>query len=284
VTCWGANGSGQVTGFTTSARVPDPAATPVSALATAVVAGASHTCALVAGAVKCWGANGLGQRGGATDVTGAATPIPSNATALAAGANHTCAVVAGAVKCWGDDTSGQLGGAPAAGTATPIAAGILLVAASSNQTCASTGVSNGLGLDDVVQCWGSGLGATFLPGDPQSTPAVPLKQPGQSTIRADVSLLAVGRAHVCVEQKTEAVQCFGPDDALGQLGGTPAGPTESVAVPVPVTVPAAVALAAGADHTCVALGDGRLRCWGANDRGQLGGDPSPNPIVVPSGR
>ncbi|MDQ2644630.1 MAG: DUF4215 domain-containing protein [Myxococcota bacterium] len=32
----------------------------------------------------------------------------------------------------------------------------------------------------------------------------------------------------------------------------------------------ATALALGVEHTCAVLGDGRLKCWGANDRGQLG--------------
>jgi alpha-tubulin suppressor-like RCC1 family protein len=31
-----------------------------------------------------------------------------------------------------------------------------------------------------------------------------------------------------------------------------------------------VAIVVGADHSCAALSDGRLKCWGENDHGQLG--------------
>jgi alpha-tubulin suppressor-like RCC1 family protein len=55
-----------------------------------------------------------------------------------------------------------------------------------------------------------------------------------------------------------------------------------------VGIPIARALAAGGDHTCAALGDGRLRCWGADDRGQLGDDrvldPGVGTLVSPLGR
>jgi hypothetical protein len=39
----------------------------------------------------------------------------------------------------------------------------------------------------------------------------------------------------------------------------------------------------GADHVCAVLGDGGLKCWGANDRGQLGIGTTTNmytPIIV----
>lgn len=292
VVCWGANGSGQVTGLTTSVRVPGPAATPIASGATAVVGGAAHTCALVAGAVRCWGENGAGQLGGTPDATGAATPVATGATDLAAGSNHTCAVVAGAVRCWGENALGQLGDgttAPRSGAVTALASGIVTVAAGADQTCASTGVSNGQAIDDAVRCWGDSLGAGFLFASPQPSPRIPRRSDGsQSTVRYEVTRLAVGRKHACVEKKVEAVECFGADPASGQLGGTPLDPGAAVGVPLPVTAPAIVALAAGADHACAALGDGRLRCWGANADGQLGDGTTASPgigvIVVPSGR
>jgi hypothetical protein len=295
VSCWGANDQGQSTGAPSSGPVYPPAATPVTSGATAVVAGTAHTCALlISGAVTCWGSNALGQLG-----PGPGAPIASGASAFAAGANHTCAIVAGAVKCWGDNASGQLGNgtiAPRVGTViTPIAAGITLVATSAGQTCASTGVSNLVNnIDDVVRCWGDSLGATFGFAAPQTTPAIPMKDATHSTVRGDdPTLLVVGRRHACYQKGAESVSCFGAESARGQLGGAPVAPSELVHVPlVPVTVPAARALAAGADHACAALGDGRLRCWGANDRGQLGNgdtaiipsDPGVGVMVVPSGR
>jgi alpha-tubulin suppressor-like RCC1 family protein len=125
---------------------------------------------------------------------------------------------------------------------------------------------------------------------PQLTPAIPLKSAGQATIDRSAELVAAGRKHVCVRNRTEAIECFGANDR-GQLGGTPAGgPTEAMTVPLPAAPPAAIAtaIAAGADHTCAIVSGGRLRCWGANDAGQLGNglttDPGTGSIVTPLGR
>jgi alpha-tubulin suppressor-like RCC1 family protein len=47
-------------------------------------------------------------------------------------------------------------------------------------------------------------------------------------------------------------------------------------------------LGLGAAHTCAASTDGRLRCWGANDYGQLGDGTTVTPVTgtaaVPLGR
>jgi alpha-tubulin suppressor-like RCC1 family protein len=285
VSCWGANDAGQATGTPSAGPAAVPATTPVGSGALAVAAGAAHTCALVGGAVKCWGANGSGQLGG-TPTGGVATPIASGATAVAAGSNHTCALVGGAVECWGANGSGQLGGAPAAGIATPFASGTALLSASRDQACASSGVSSGGSLDPVLQCWGSSLGPLFGFAAPQPTPAIPLKQAGQATVRFSIDRLAAGRSHVCVQRTGELLYCLGPDDGRGQLGALsiPAGSTEAWPVSGNLT---AILLAAGADHTCAALSGGRLRCWGANDRGQLGNglftDPGPGVVVLPLG-
>jgi len=291
VRCWGANDAGQV-GPTPVTPVLAPAATPVTAGAVAVVGGASHTCALVGDAVRCWGDNSHGQLGGTPDGTGAATPIASGATAIAAGAHHTCAVVGGAVRCWGANAAGQLGDGtsvdPGVGViATPIASGIVGVAASADQTCATTGVSNNASLDDVVRCWGTGLGGAFGLGAPQVTPAIPLKQADQSTIRFDVALLAIGRAHACAGRTGEFLYCFGAANDLGQLGAAnvPAGSSE--AFPVTGNLVAS-ALAVGGEHACAAVAGGQVRCWGADDQGQLGDGstvtPAPGTVVAPSGR
>ena len=82
--------------------------------ATAVAAGDSHTCALLAnGAVSCWGQNNSGQLGDGT-LTNRTTPATvsglSGATAVTAGGYHTCALLGdGTVRCWGSNLFGQLG-------------------------------------------------------------------------------------------------------------------------------------------------------------------------------
>jgi alpha-tubulin suppressor-like RCC1 family protein len=195
--------------------------------------------------------------------------------------------VGGQVQCWGSNASGQLGATPSAGIAVPIASGIQHLAAGGDQTCAATGTSNGTALDDALRCWGDSLGAGWGLASPQPTPAIPLKGVGQASVRYEVGLLAGGAHHVCVRKKTEAIECLGANDR-GQLGGALVAPGETVPVPLPGTAPAATALAAGTSHTCAALGDGRLRCWGANDAGQLGdgttADTGGGLPVIPLGR
>jgi len=270
VRCWGTNTSGQVSGAPTSGVLSSPTATPVTSGALAVAAGASHTCALLSsGSVTCWGSNAVGQLGGASAITGA--------TAIAAGKRHTCAVVAGgAVKCWGANDQGQLGASPSGGVATPIAAGIQRVAAYGDHTCAATDATTGDKIVDGVRCWGAVLGAAFAFAEPQTTPAIPMKDAEQSTIRKPVAAIATGRTHVCLvaEQK---LQCFGTDNALGQLGNVVLAGGETDATDVPALAPGA--FATGDDHACVILGTGALRCWGDNGKGQLGDDTTTTPDV-----
>lgn len=279
VRCWGANSSGQVTGTSTSAVEATPAATPVTSGAIAVVAGASHTCALLgSGAVVCWGSNLVGQLGPGP---GAPFGAGSGVTALAAGLRHTCAVQGGAVHCWGDGAHGQLGAAPSGGLATPIASGIQSIAAFADHACAATGASNGGNVDDALRCWGDVLGAEFGFASPQTTPAIPMRTDGsKSTIRAAVGEVHTGRSHVCVRADA-TLQCFGPENGSGQLGGVSTG-GEAALVPL---APSAFTL--GADHGCGIVAGGALRCWGDNAQGQLGDGTTTTPalgtMVTPAG-
>jgi alpha-tubulin suppressor-like RCC1 family protein len=87
--------------------------------------------------------------------------------------------------------------------------------------------------------------------------------------------LAVGESHGCVGAGGRGVYCWGQDDA-GQLGqGAPiAAGGSATPLPVPGTS-GVVEVAAGRWHTCARLGDGRVLCWGGNDRGQAGAGRAP---------
>jgi alpha-tubulin suppressor-like RCC1 family protein len=278
--------------------------------ATKVEAGADHACALLqAGDIKCWGSNAHGQlglgddqdRGGDTGDMGNSLPLvdldaPSSATQLAAGADHTCALLGkGILKCWGANTRGQLGLGHAddwgddvdeMGVHLPVvnvSPGLVVasVAAGGQHTCAILAGGS-------VKCWGSndsgqlGYGDTRTRGDDafEMGNFLPTVELGQGRTATKIT---AGFTHTCALLDNGAVKCWGGNFA-GQLG---IGSTfdrgndslemgdwlQEVDLGAGRT---AIHIEAGNDHTCALLDDDSVKCWGANDFGQLGqGDDLP---------
>jgi len=185
VKCWGRSASGQL-GYNDTVTRGDGAGEMGNALpaisfaagrtATAIAAGANHTCALLDNAqVVCWGDNAYGQLGqGNMDNIGdgvgatvATTPTIDMGTgrsvvAISAGDLHTCALLDNAtVKCWGASANGRLG----------------------------TGDTTDIG-DEPNE-----MGDALLP----------------ISLGTGVGALAIsaGGAHTCVLLNTSAVKCFG---------------------------------------------------------------------------
>lgn len=108
---------------------------------------------------------------------------------------------------------------------------------------------------------------------------------GVCQLAADV--VALGGLHSCALTKTGELRCWG-DNQLGALGdGTDTNRTK----PNPVTVATSVQTFTlqgheskqGYSSTCVLRRDGGLKCWGANQYGQLGNGsvlPSRSPVNV----
>jgi alpha-tubulin suppressor-like RCC1 family protein len=98
--------------------------------ATAISAGAYHTCAVRSdGAAYCWGDNIFGEIGNGT-TTNSTTPVPvtgiTTAVAIDAGGYHTCTLLtSGAAYCWGDNREGQLGNGTTTDSTSPVAVNIL---------------------------------------------------------------------------------------------------------------------------------------------------------------
>ncbi len=260
-----------------------------------VESGGRHTCVLTAlGEVQCWGENGSGQLGDGSTVD---RPTPlfvqsadgarlTGMQALAAGSSHTCALTGdGGVLCWGNNSSGQLGDGTTTVSALPVAVqidgaplvGATALAAGRFHTCALVG--------GAVACWGANFFGQLGDGSTTNT-AVPVSAvDGDGAALAGVKELAVGALHTCVLRAGLDVACWGAN-FFGQLGD---GTTDSADVAVDVLDEDGDAfdtvrhLTAGGHHTCAALANGRVRCWGANGSGQLGDggtDASGTPVAV----
>ncbi len=147
------------------------------------------------------------------------------------------------------------------------------IAAASDHTCAL--------LDGgTVRCWGYGspgqLGydnTTSVGDGVGSDPSIGAA--GDVPLGGSAVAITAGTSHTCALLLTGAVRCWGFNGA-GQLGygntttvGNGYGPSIEVAGDVPLGG-TAVAISAGAYHTCALLSAGAVRCWGQNNAAQLG--------------
>ncbi len=290
VKCWGANERGQLGDGTTTDRA-FPVDVGLPGPATAVGAGYTHTCAIVAGAVWCWGANDTGQLGDGTKVQRtrpvAVQGLAATATAVAGGGGdnpgaaqqyygHTCALAGGAVWCWGGNESGQLGDGTTdmPGVARPPVkslqtSGATAVAAGERHTCAVVA--------GAVLCWGANA-SQQLGGQPTS-PGQPVQALGSGA-----TAVATGRAHSCavVGPAAGGLQCWG-QNADGQVNGAAGSPpTQATAIAAPVGSMQPTAVAGGRAHTCALAGGANgMICFGANLLSQLSGAPALTGRVAP---
>ena len=105
--------------------------------------------------------------------------------------------------------------------------------------------------------------------------------------RTAVSVSA-GRLHTCAVLDDDSLKCWGYN-IHGQLGlGSYTQQTTPQSVSLG-TGRTAVSVSAGYDYTCAVLNDGSLKCWGANNYGQLGlgsttGYFTPQSVFLGTGR
>jgi alpha-tubulin suppressor-like RCC1 family protein len=276
VKCWGKNGSGQLGDASTENRLAPVDVVGLGSGVTGISAGSGHTCAVTgAGAVKCWGFNFSGQVGvpvaeddrvWSVPAPAAVVGLETGAASVVAGSEHSCAITTGgALKCWGSNRNGQLGfdlyyypdtRVPAF-EVVGLGSGVASVALGADHTCAVMVAGR-------LQCWGSNFRGQLGDGT-EIERLVPTDVQGLTTGTAAV---AAGLFHTCALTQQGAVSCWG-DNERGQLGDG-----ASARRPVGKTVnglsSGIAALSAKFDNTCVLTASGDVKCWGPNDRGQLG--------------
>ena len=275
----------------------------------AISAGQSHTCALTdEGQVKCWGNAQYGQLGedtvshqGSSDTT-PPNPLPrptplyvhtsamestplGGIVAISSGAHHTCALTSEEnVKCWGSAYYGQLGNGKvwrfystpqdvhtSERDNTPLS-GITAISAGGNHTCVLTD-------NAMVKCWGwrqyGQLGDhNISPIENASTPVKPHTSFTDSTPLDDISAINAGTHHTCAITNMKKVKCWGYG-AYGQLGNRGAA---TLSIPVNVyssssdssSLSDIIEISAGGKHTCALTTQGKIKCWGNGEHGQLG--------------
>ena len=298
IQCWGNNSEDTLgNGSTTPPFSTTPltvSGTGGSISARGIAGGFFHTCARRANSHEaCWGDNASGQLGNdATTNTNVPTsviqtfiptvlgPRPVELTGvklIAAGQNHSCELSGdGSVHCWGSNSFGQLGNGTTAPSFVPgVVSGlnnVSAIAAGSSHTCAVIPALTGSG-GGMVACWG--LNASGQLGNGNTTTSLlpttvlaGLSGPSSNFPLTNITAIAAGDAHNCALSGDGRVLCWG-SNSHGQLGN---GSTAAFSnVPVLVSgVTNAIAITAGAAHSCALLAAGEIQCWGFNNNGQLG--------------
>jgi alpha-tubulin suppressor-like RCC1 family protein len=291
VACWGEGADGQLGNNDTSYQ---SAPVYVSSFgpgrtATAITAGARHTCALLDnGSVSCWGNGEEGQLGNgalqsSSSVPSPVLPFPSGqrAITLSSGYAHTCAILDdGAVACWGAGSEGRLGNGGTSSSASPQLTDSLgenrsakSISSGHQHTCAI--LDNG-----STVCWGDGskgqLGKGSLASSSSPAPIAAIPSAFKPVA------LASGDGHTCALLSKGSVVCWGS----GLDGFLGSGSTSDQLTPEAVEPfgegRTAVAISAKHRHTCAVLSDGNVSCWGVSANGRGGNDGVENTQLVPT--
>jgi alpha-tubulin suppressor-like RCC1 family protein len=254
VTCWG---SSMQFNLCVPSNGGDPTVIPALSPATDIVIKNQYACAI--------------RDGGELDC---AVGCTTQSVALDAGVfeakwslDHGCVRLShGLVQCWGTSQFGETGNGQTASSTPPadvlgFPGSAFAVAVGPHHSCA---IADG----GSVWCWGHDdhgqLGDGMLAD--QATAVATL-------VTADATALCAGDAFTCAV-RDGGVLCWGANDR-GQLGAADAG-DHLIPDWVGGLDAGVVQIACGSSHACAVTVQGALKCWGANDVGQLGDGPPTN--------
>ena len=303
VRCWGGNAQGQLGSATPTLRYrpwPDivkrAAGSGALTSVSAVVAGSSHSCALISdGTVACWGDNSSGQLG---DHSMPSSHIPvvvkdaggagllRNVTAVSAGGHSTCAVIkGGSAKCWGRGVEGQLGhgsfnNSPYPVTVSGLTSSVVALDVGAAHACAALA-------DGTAKCWGQGLYGQLGNGSWIGGQPVPTTVRNETNTQPLTAIVAIttGDAHTCALRVDMTAMCWGNNE-FAQLGNR----LPSRNLPQKLSgVAGAVSLNAGFKQTLAIKADGTARWWGSGGAVRAGKNATTltpiqvSPVVVKDG-
>lgn len=294
VHCWGRDDASLVEGSSIGHEATGNAAIrTISRItqASRVVAGEARICAIYRTGrgfpkLSCWGSGwlGNGQQSGSVGPVqvgfglGRSFVALSNVTAVAVGDDHSCAITevlrgSNQTYCWGTDTMGQLGNGgndqPRPASASAVnperisndLLGFSTLKASGSGTCAIT--TSGADL----YCWG---------GNRNGQLGLPVSASSTAPSRVDIGIgmdviafdLGIG-GHGCAAEQRDAggLVCWG-SNSNQQLGHQAGGDWQATTAVEGIS--GTLQIGTGEGHSCVLQADHRVRCFGANDRGQLG--------------
>lgn len=259
-------------------------------------------------ALYCWGSNDDGELGTNGSATSYDTPQKvgglqrdigcsifclylqdtDRITDVSAGANNTCAISNDQLYCWGDNTYGQLGtGTIGVDRKTPqLVPGfagkqVMSVSVGTTHICA---IADGDGY-----CWGDNTYGQLGSGNTAA-----ITSPGSSritggragittgTVTAAFTAISAGNGFTCAIINGTAA-CWGNNtDGRAGTGSTALVPTElSDGTPGGRISLQANAISAGNNHACAVL-QGKIYCWGNNDRGKIGNNLAADPQLTPA--
>jgi alpha-tubulin suppressor-like RCC1 family protein len=275
VKCWGENTYGQLGDGSTQDRLWPVDVVELGDGVRQVAAGAYFTCALLNnGTVKCWGINERGQLGDDTNETRSTPTLVVGLTGvvkLAAGFEFACAVRQdGTLWCWGANEDGQLGNGTKNDASKPVVVNTSRIFdRTTNLATLDAGESHVCSVTEgsVLVCWGRnqrgqlGLGGTSE--EPQTTPVL------VTNLTGTIHSITAGGAFTCaISGSNRNLKCWG-SNIDGQLG-IDSTVTKQTAPGQTAIGSGVIAVAAGSEHACAIVASGGVKCWGENDRGQLG--------------